>query len=659
MKVELYGNTGFNSIDRPENLSLVRDIGNKILDSNLYNIIQSNNLVTITVDNISGDDANQVDYAIISDDDTETGYILTDRGYEFVADGTCKFYLMRDAWATLGGFKPTSGNEIIHATANRMHVSDDDTVYYTEIEPYKPSERCHVIEGINGVSLDPTMSEEVYNILETVVAPPKLVSTITGSKPPAHILPDKTEVVTGVSYTKDGQTSPIANGSNATFSEEGANIGEQVFSVQDNDTKQFVSISKSVLITPLFRKIVQTVYNISKLFNGEVSIRTGTMWWNADNMSANYTDVQGNVHRCEVLKDLRSAGAENGATAFWAVPKNYIESMSDSGYSPSSDGAGGISSIKSKTFNNTAIFTSTFEDYKNNKIYYGQALTIKVFSPVSGNELEKQAYEIRNPDCLPSDRVSHCDYSIAADIRSGGSPIFAWKYVNGEDQTDSYMETIEGGNWRQIPIAAVGNAGSAYEQFKLNQESQNKLGTAILAGIGTATAGAATGAKIGAVFGGGIGSIVGGVAGGLIGGVAGGLMSYQNQTKAIQEQQALLDAQGEKASVALNISSSLYLREIGRNSFYNLFSIYSENDIRSFDRFLTLYGYKVNNKIITADDFYSRPSFNFIRINEIAIESNNQNLRLIDEVTAELKNGLRIWHEQPNEQAIRSGNKEA
>lgn len=654
--ITFYANTGFNSVDVPESIELVEDNANRVLTLHNYNIIQTNNLAEILVSGLSEEDCNQIDYVVIEDDDNKTGYILQDRGFEFRADNTIRFFLIRDSFATMGGLRVTSGNTLIYCTAERCHVSDDDKTYYTEVEPFTPAERCHIIEGINGISLDPNMSEEVYNILETVVAPPKLVSNLDGASKPT-VTVGKVKLHTGTAYeTPDGKLQPVSNASNALFSVEGANTGEQVTIVANDETKDPIAVNKSVLITPLFRKITKTLYTIGKLFAGEITINTGTMWWNGDNMESSWTDVMGNVHPCGVLRDLRVAGAENGAVAFWAVNKNYVESMSDAGYSATSDSAGGITSIKSKTFNNTAIFTTTLLEYKNNKIYYGQALTIKVFSPISGEEITKQAYEIRNPELTPAAKTSRADYSISADIRSGGSPIFCWKYINGEEQTAGFVETINGGKWRQIPLAAVGNPGSAYETLQLEKDKNNKMLVALTGSVAAGLSGAKIGSMIGSVIPG-VGNVVGGIAGGIIGGIAGGVGTYAAQTKLQAAQQELLDAKGEIADVALSVSTSEYLREIGKNSFYNIFSIYSENDIKAFDRFLTLYGYKVNNKVLTDEDFYSRPSFNFIRANDIAIQSNYHSMRLVNEVRDQLKAGIRIWHEMPNSEAIETGNK--
>ena len=655
--ITFYANTGFNSVDVPESIELVEDNANRVLTLYNYNIIQTNNLAEILVSGLSEEDCNQIDYVVIEDDDNKTGYILQDRGFEFRADNTIRFFLIRDSFATMGGFKPLSGNQIVYATAERMHVADDDETYYTEVEPFTPSSRCHIIEGVNGVALDPTMSEEVYNILETVVVPPKMANSVTGDKQAESVTAGNIKLQTGTSAeTKDGKKVKLSKASNATFVQEGASTGEQLSVIQDSETSEPISVNQAVLITPLFRKIVKTIYTIGKLFSGEISISTGTRWWNADNIDSTFTDINGVVHQCGVLKDLRTAGAENGAVAFWSVNKNYVETIADGGYSPTSDSGGGISTIKSKVYNNTILFTTTFKEYNNNKIYYGQALSIKIFNPVSGESITKQAFEIRNPDQKPSEKESRADYSIAADIRSGGSPIFSFKYINGEDQTDSYPETICGGNWRQIPLAAAGNPNSAYEQLQLNKDKNNRWMTA---GAG-AIAGIAGGAKVGAMIGSvipGVGNLIGGVAGGIIGGLAGGIGTYATQTKLQEEQQKLLDSRGEIADVALAISSSDYLREIGRNSFYNIFCLYSEEDIKAFDRFLTLYGYKVNNKILTEDDFDSRPSFNFIRCNSIGIQSEKHSMRLINEVRDQLKAGIRIWHEMPNSEAIVNGNK--
>lgn len=647
--IEFYGNTGFNTIDIPQNLNVVRN--GKIIASKLnYNIIQTNNLAEVIVDGLDEEEANQVDYIIISDSDNETGYLIADRGFEFKADGTCKFYIIRDSYGTTGGVE-SDDIELIFASANRLSVADDDETYYTELEPFRPSEKCVLIEGLEGgQAMDTSMINEYYNILETVVSPPATTNSILSDKP-ATITENITQINTGTSVkTNDNKEVKISTCSYSEKCTKGSKIGEGIVITKDKETNEPIANSVYCLITPQYRKLISTIINLKRLFDGGVSVvKTGTMWWNAENMESIFQDVHGNNINCEVLKDIRDTGNENGTTSYWAVNKNYIESMNDTGYNTTGEDAGGIKSITNKIYNNTAIFRTTYLPIKNNKVKYCQALTIKVFSCVSGNSLEKNAYEIRNPECNPSDDESRCDYSITADIRAAGSPIFAWKYINGEDQTASYIETIKGGSWRQMPLSAQGNYGQ--RQNELNFEREKKLapfeivGSSIISAIAAAVPGFLAGGAAGA-------AVAGGIA--LAGGLATG---FASQSVKQMEQQRQLEMEGQKANIALQISSSEYLREIGKNSFYNLFVIYSNNDILSFDRFLTLYGYKVNNKTITKSDFSSRPNFNYVRCNEVILKSEKYSNRILNEVISQLKAGVRIWHELPNEQAIQNGNK--
>ena len=186
------------------------------------------------------------------------------------------------------------------------------------------------------------------------------------------------------------------------------------------------------------------------------------------------------------------------------------------------------------------------------------------------------------------------------------------------------------------------------EQAKLDtQQAQEKREfnkQVVQAGFNAA---GSTASGIGQILTGNIAGGVGSIASG-IGTVATTAMNGYNMSKAQQEQQQLLQHASIAASAQISVGNSNFARECGMNTFIMIISQYSDTDTIAYDTFLTKYGYNVGNKIITNLDFYTRPAFNYVKVNDITIESVTGSLNLINMVKEQLKLGVRIWHKKPN-----------
>lgn len=88
------------------------------------------------------------------------------------------------------------------------------------------------------------------------------------------------------------------------------------------------------------------------------------------------------------------------------------------------------------------------------------------------------------------------------------------------------------------------------------------------------------------------------------------------------------------------------------NGFFLIRSRLSDNDSQRFDRYLTEYGYAVNEPL-TKDCFYGRQYFNYIEATDINIKKISQvPMRLKQLAIKQIEGGIRIWHTLVNANAF-------
>lgn len=689
MKARFYKETGFNSVDIPDSLSLIKNDATQVKYKSNVSLLQVDNIYKITTKGWTLQDARSIDYVIIEDNNGESaGYFLHDRGYEFKSPDICTFFLQLDPYATIGGL--VHENEIISGSANRLTVDEEEenSKYFTAVEPYQQTVRPIIAEGILDGRIRDTQDE--ITLLETLVIPPKTLKDEElndNNRNYGNVNVDAPVPAGMPQYIQERYFATIK--SNPTIIQTKENIASQ---------DRITSTNISDIQTFEYRDLIETNLIINGLYGDVRTIRTGSRWWKGDQLEGTCT-VKGKTKKTTVINDLRITGSDNNITNYWSVPTPYIKTIASSTYNPMEfTNYGGIDTIESSVFhsNDNLHITTGYDMFnlKNNKAKYGQSTSIIVYSPISGERLEKDWPSIVSNSSHPYDNSYRADFSIGADIRPEGCPIFKFKYNNGTPgdldpttQGYQYEEMIKGGPWRQIPISGQG-AANALSQIALNQ-SKEQLNYKTLLGIGAGLAGIGLGIATGGIGFGALGvgllasqaatSVVNamnpqgtdagyqtaagslirkggyGVMGGTAG-VIGSIGNYAIGSLAQAHQQDLLNKQGNSAFAAVSLSTSNFVRELGYNTFYVMYIMYGIEDMQAFDRFLTLYGYNVGNKKITSGDFDSRPGFNYIRVNDIDILS-DKGVWLVERVREQLKAGVRIWHEMPNSQRIAQGNK--
>lgn len=373
-----------------------------------------------------------------------------------------------------------------------------------------------------------------------------------------------------------------------------------------------------------------------------------------DETSDNFVDK-------DIVSDLTELGMAQNIVAFYEIPEMFIEAIDNSGrYNPASEDVRGvIEIITCKRYTGNFSYTPPIPVY-NNKARYGQSGSITVYSPASGSKIIKKVYDVLPEGADPSQASYSLPYTIGADPRPNGSPIFSWNYNDGgTDQRDKMNEYIKGGNWKNLDLIKVGVDGGYFEKLNLRMQKE-MLGIETAVGIGAGIVGVASG----------YGLISEGLAlqdevatyragreqqfkgesmmklGGA--GIGASLGRYVMGSIKQQQQQELLNAKSVTAVAPVQIGNSDYARDIGRNWFYSCKTSYSAEDMFNFDKFLTMYGYNVGNMHIGTQHFWCRSDFVFIQINDITIVSKTAGKEMLDKVTDQLKAGVRIWRTKVN-----------
>ena len=644
MIVKLYRNTGFDSLNIPDSFKMLETNFTPYREYNNVNVIQDLYLAYVDLP-ISLGEIEQIDYCTLEDTNTNTKRAYIVQSFESTAPNTFRLILILDAFTSINGFIPESGNQILSCNANRLSVSiaEDDDKLFTLPEPFEPAERC--TENI----------VPLYNIQ----LPEEALPSYSGYENEVKLI--------------ESVTAPPQTGIDAETSEQ--YIKSELGKPNDDE-------SMYVLVIPRPRKLVSTVLQIRRP-NGQIkNMELGVRWWLGT--SKYYPE--------DLIKGFRAADRDNDMTNYWIIPVAYIEGSPDNGESsmeyssltPDSEGEryGGIGRIREVNLDSDTQLP--MPKFYNKKARYSQSWSLTVVGMTSGNSLVKQPYEVLTPDYKPSNDNGEFHYKILADIRPNGTPIFTWKYNNGVDVGTTMIESVKGSTWQKISLVAEGATGSQREAIdRVKREIGRLQWSHALSAIGTGiqTTGVAMGGltyaagstalvnvqkSLGEVSlsdafvsnyntrlrttTGGIGS-----AGVLGNQMVGSAVAYARAYGSLVDERQALTRQAINASTTIRMYDSDFNRDLGLNTFGLIVSHYSDQDAYNFDTFLTQYGYNVGNKRITTDDLYSRPDFNFVRINDIQMLLGSGNLQLAELVKQQLKLGVRLWHKKPNPAALSAG----
>lgn len=315
---------------------------------------------------------------------------------------------------------------------------------------------------------------------------------------------------------------------------------------------------------------------------------------------------------------------------------------------------------------------------KNNKVFATKYNTYRLISMVSGNEANYYAGDIydnlNNPDAP--------NIAINIDGSDNGTSYAKPEYIRGVDlsQTSKKFEimrdAVTGGDWvslnynqprpkgmiktlkslylsrantvlnipsKILPNLSLPNLsknGNIYESMTMPYSPSSSLvSQQQIAGGAIDQVSPITGYNY---FGnpriGGSGNILGGISG-LIDSGVGLLANSQEIANAV--------IQSPETWFPIDNTLSLFYG----NSYYIIRERLSDEDTLKFDKYLTMYGYKVNEPL-TKECFYGRQYFNYIKAEGINIKTINRvPLRLKQIAIEQLQGGIRIWHTLVNSNA--------
>ena len=664
-RCEVYCNTGFNAVDIPDCYDTLKSCFTPWIEYDDIDLIQTEYLGILrlpgdTDGGIPHEVARQVDYIVIEDPDVVPEGMkrccYTVESFVYTSYDVVEFRLLLDAYNTFGGFKlETSGNEIFSGWANRMSVSleEDASTFFTLDEPFQPSERSTTeIINLCDYGDDRTVLVETSNI------PPQVVENV------------------GATNLPKGIKTP----SNASITYDGTSVGCSATLVDQGSGKNSFNYVRA--INPRCRKMEPTNIGVQrpdgkvKVFNNATRFWDGTLLNYETQMIRDFGKdgtITAESKTGTLFTDFYNNRLDDSILGVWEVPTKLISLGTNKQYRADvPTGYGGIDSFTNNVISGSqtvAAPTATSGAPYNNKAKYSQSITIMVYSPVSGQSLSKAITDICGTISPDSNSIT-LPYKITGDVRCGGSPIFLWQYVNNQDQTSALSESIHGGEWRALNIFQEGARQVDKDIFAIQQESLKRqmygqiasgavgLGTAIAAGFGSK---ATESLQIGA---GGIASMVPqtattwgfntGVSVGAAGAI-GSIYGAYRTARAMTEQQEIFNKQAIAAHSSIQISNTDYARDCGLNTFFMVVSKYSLQDMFSYDTFLTQYGYNVGNKRFENKDLFTRPAFNYIRINDLQVKSLSTNQNLFLKVKEQMKMGVRLWHKAPDVQDMFPG----
>ena len=167
MTVDIFYNTGFDIVNIPCNPELLYNQSmfpyHRIFHD--VNLVQSDWLASITLEDDELNWNRDADYVIITDEDKKTRTCYTVDHYEMLSDNVCKFYLVLDPYNTAGGAEPVTIDGVasepiivLDASAERISVplyskingqpgsflQADDNEFFTQPEPFSPAGRLHM-----------------------------------------------------------------------------------------------------------------------------------------------------------------------------------------------------------------------------------------------------------------------------------------------------------------------------------------------------------------------------------------------------------------------------------------------------------------------------------------------------------------------------------
>lgn len=266
------------------------------------------------------------------------------------------------------------------------------------------------------------------------------------------------------------------------------------------------------------------------------------------------------------------------------------------------------------------------DDYtvKNNKVYSAQYNKFRVASTCSGNEQEFLAYQIANPN---NPDLEYPMFYVNGDPSPNGKTYLRPMYYQGNDGNtglDGFLMAVTGSQWANQQINLQGQSGSAISNLNRGFDYFNQ-----------------TASFIGSL--GGLTNILNN---------PGGILSPLTSGVSLQKSKLDYATQQRIVTPTVLFPTEPTLQEYVGNGFYATRERLSTNDTIRFDKYLTAYGYAVNEPMTKAV-FTGRKYFNYVEADDLNLDAGTKiPLRLEQVAIQQLENGVRVWHTKPTATAF-------
>lgn len=667
--IDVFYNTGFTTTNIPSSKSILY---NNFTARSFSDCAVKQNYMLATIRIASSfDDIDGADYIVLKQPNKSTFYFVNN--IVMINDNCAELSLIMDALTTVG----LDNIEIISGWCIRKHVTDDSLMSNVLPEPFSPSH---------------DLTLEVTDVLK-----PNISFSDTG---------------TNKQYNYQAPDSPT-NNINPRRDETNLNIVCASFNLLGdfNEAQKYVvqGSESDAVICPKCPKMPKTVGSQNqKSHYTEIKFSVPGTISDFYKIPMTYMFDGSGLNVKENLDSARALGLDNGITASYLIPYNYV--LIAQRYDINTD------KIYHYLFD---YLTSNYGDLDtsikfkydvdgyvpmNNKVYALWNI-FTIMSTCSGARSEFSADEIYEPK-PNEDGTFHVTFY--ADLSPNGRPYFSPKYYYGTNR-NSYSLAIAGMPWQNQPIAYDRLSGNAFDSVNRQIEINKFLtqGYILEAERGNS--------NINAVYGAGTAMMGMNPAMESIHQADYGFNIYPNDIPLLGKgsakqpvysstlyrnphysanRQALLNNSMNVASASANAMKALYDNAARKEQIsyseqnlasekarmalaFNHYQNYnvpqiafprdeslqnyignfvivsrnrlSDNDVKRFDKFLNMYGYSVDEPL-SINDFTSRKLYNYVMAKDVNIKTKIKvPLYIRNYICNQLSGGIRLWHVVPDE----------
>lgn len=606
--VILYYNTGFNMTDIPDSKAILDAWTDKKTFPQCW-LLQSRFLAFVKIKGTYQDFVN-ADYATIGND---CYYVM---GFTMANQNMAYVMLSLDAICTIG-----AANMFLTGQVVRRHVATDEWFANTIDEPFQPTEKLTISDGVK-------MGSRTDEILSFVTTSVSLTPYIENIDLPAITFLGETDEATGLKYS-------------VTVPELPNTVGAQADTADD--------------------RAKETIFTI----NNMVSQRT---------LPATAVYLLNKVPSV-TMRQLRSVGIEV-FTDSYSIPSGYVNASSGMGVPVKTMSGVSVNVDTGLTIEkyNTGAYPM---QVKNKKAYSGQFYKFIIASTASGDAKEYSVDDIYHYGQSSENTFYVC---ISSDVTPNGKPYCRPRYINGQGVNPTelaswsgvpwlFYQAVAGATWNKAPIVYNESLGSAWAQAEARQSVRksditiertlvnNAIDTTMEALGAFGGAFSSTAKYNNAANAGNSRRMAGGLMdiGGAATDTAGIVQSVYNDMK--DYEQSMLDYVATTRNAARTIyyqqpeitfpyTSSLQV--LTDNAFIAYTICMSKNDIKRFDDFLNRYGYAVNEVVSGSLSILTcRQNFNYVKMDSVNVSTSNNkpfSMAIRNRAAMQLQQGVRIWH---------------